>query len=201
MLTNPTTDKAKHTGIYDHLSACNTELSKINDALEEHLADEELEAEYVAAAEYNDQVVSVLAEIRCKIDGFGCVNSTAVTAPTTAATVLDTMTIIGPKLPNFDLQTFRGDIPEWSAFWEQFEQTVHLNNALSTMTKFFYLWHYLAGEAAAEIFGFPTSESCFVDAIKLLKGLFSDRNKIVQHHLSALRNLRHVKAGSVTSIY
>lgn len=197
LLTDPTADNPKLTGIYDRLSASNSELSKINDALEEHLADEELEAEYVAAAEYNDQAISMLAEIRCRVADLGRGDSTAATAPQNATpSAPDAPTRIGPRLPNLGMPTFRGDIHEWSAFWEQFEQTVHLNNALSTTTKFFYLRHYLAGEAAAAISGFPTSESCYADAIELLKERFGDRKRIEQHHLSALRSLPHVKSGS-----
>ncbi|KAH8036391.1 hypothetical protein HPB51_000173 [Rhipicephalus microplus] len=162
LLSYPTTDKPKLTGIYDHLSASNNELSKINDALEEHVADEDLEAEYVAAAEYKDKAISMLAEIRCKIDGLRHGDSTAAAAPQNENTSpSDVPTAIVPRLPNLGMPTFKGDIHEWSALWEQFEQTVHLNNALSTMTKFFYLRHYLAGEAAAVICGFPTSEACY----------------------------------------
>nr|XP_037291926.1 uncharacterized protein LOC119187905 [Rhipicephalus microplus] len=155
------------------LLTSNNELSKINDALEEHVADEELEAEYFAAAEYKDEAVRMLAEIRFKIDGLRHGDSTAAAAPQNANTSpSDVPTAIGPRLLNLDMPTFRGDIHEWSAFWEQFEQTVHLNNALSTTTKFFCLRHYLAGEAAAAICGFPTSEACYADTIELLKERF-----------------------------
>ncbi|XP_075723992.1 uncharacterized protein LOC142766061 [Rhipicephalus microplus] len=196
LLSDPTTDKPKLTGIYDRFSASINELSKINDALEEHVADEELEAKYVAAAEYNDEAISMLAEIRCKIDGLRLGDSTAAAAPQNANTSPSEMpTAIGERLLNLGMPTFRGDIHEWSAFWEQYEQTVHLNNALSTTTKF-YLCHYLTGEAAAAICGFPTSEACFADAIVLLEERFGDRKRIKQHHLSALRNLPHIKSGS-----
>lgn len=45
LLTDPAVDEAKLTGI-DCISASNSELSKLNSVLEEHLADE-LEAEYI----------------------------------------------------------------------------------------------------------------------------------------------------------
>ncbi|KAH8035916.1 hypothetical protein HPB51_011014 [Rhipicephalus microplus] len=142
LLSYPTADKLKLTGIYDRLSANNNELSKINHALEEHITDKELKAEYVAAAEYNDKAISMLAEIRCKIDGLRHGDSTAAAAPQNAnPSPSDVPTAIDPRLPNLSMPTFRDDIHEWSAFWEQFEQTVHLNNALSTTTKFFYLRH------------------------------------------------------------
>lgn len=48
LLTDPAMDEAKLTGIYDHLSGTNSELSKLNDALEDHLADDELEADYLS---------------------------------------------------------------------------------------------------------------------------------------------------------
>ncbi|KAH8022924.1 hypothetical protein HPB51_006354 [Rhipicephalus microplus] len=128
----------------------------MNEALEAHLTDEGLEGKYVVAAEYNDQVTSMLAEIHSKIDGLGRDDSTA--AKNATSSPPDAPTRIGLRLTNLDLPTFRGDIDKWSTFWEQFEQNVHLNNAFPMTTKFFYLRHYLAGEAAAAISGFSTSE-------------------------------------------
>lgn len=46
LLIDPAVDEAKLTGIDDCISASNSELSKLNSVLEEHLADE-LEAEYI----------------------------------------------------------------------------------------------------------------------------------------------------------
>ncbi|KAH7954175.1 hypothetical protein HPB49_016117 [Dermacentor silvarum] len=195
---DPTVNKPKLSGIYFHrLSASNNEISKLNDALEENTADDELKAEYVTAAEYNDQAISMLAEIRCKIAALERADSTAETAfQNPSPTVPHSMPRIGARLPNLDMPTFKGDIHKWAAFWEQFEQTVLLNNAISTTTKFFYLRHYLAGEAAATIAVLPTSEACYADAVELLKERFGDRKRIVEHHLTALRHLPHVKSGS-----
>ncbi|KAH8029707.1 hypothetical protein HPB51_003039 [Rhipicephalus microplus] len=77
LLTDPTADKPKLTGFHERLSARKNKLLKINEALEERLADEELEAEYVGAAEYNEQAISMLAETRCKIDGLDMGDYTA----------------------------------------------------------------------------------------------------------------------------
>ncbi|KAH7958666.1 hypothetical protein HPB49_004081 [Dermacentor silvarum] len=176
LLADPTVDKSKLSGIFDRLSASNNELLKLNDALEEHIADDELEAEYATAAEYIDQAISMLAEIRCKIAALERADSTAETASQNPSpTVPHAMPRIGPRLPNLDMPTFKGDIHKWAAFWEQFEQTVHLNNDISTTSQFFYLRHYLAGEAAAAIAGLPTSEACCADAVELLKERFRDR--------------------------
>ncbi|KAH8039742.1 hypothetical protein HPB51_008580 [Rhipicephalus microplus] len=97
LLSDPTTNKPKLTGIHDRLSASNNELSKVNDALEEHLVDEELEGKHVVAAEYNDKAISILAEGRCKIDGFRHGDSTAAAAPQNAKpSPSDVPTAIGP---------------------------------------------------------------------------------------------------------
>ncbi|KAH7978782.1 hypothetical protein HPB49_006739 [Dermacentor silvarum] len=104
LLTDPTVDKPKLSGIFDRLYASNNELSKLNDALEEHIADDELEAEYVTAAEYNDQAISMLAEIRCKIDTLEREDSTAETASQNSSpTVPHDMPKIGPRLTNLDI--------------------------------------------------------------------------------------------------
>ncbi|KAH7974693.1 hypothetical protein HPB49_018167 [Dermacentor silvarum] len=130
LLTDPTVDKPK-LSLQVYLSASNNELSKLNDALEEHIADDELEAAYVTTAEYNDQAISMLAEILCKFDALGRVNSTAETAAQNPSpTFPDAMPRIAPRLLNLDMPIFKGDINKWTAFWGQFEQTVHLNNAI-----------------------------------------------------------------------
>lgn len=68
LLPDSTMDKGKLSGIFDPLFASNDKLLKLNDALEEHITDDELEAEYIIpAAEQNDQAISMFAEIRCKI--------------------------------------------------------------------------------------------------------------------------------------
>ncbi|KAH7974168.1 hypothetical protein HPB49_010891 [Dermacentor silvarum] len=117
LLTDITMDKSKHSGIFDRLSASNNERSKLNDAHEEHIADDELEAEYVTAAEYTDQAVSMLPEIRCKIAALERADSTAETASQNPSlTVPHAMPRIRPRLPNLDRPTFKGDIHKWAAF-------------------------------------------------------------------------------------
>lgn len=59
--TEPNTDNPKLTGFYDRFAASNDELLNINEAHEAHLADEKLETEYVAAAEYNNRAISMIA--------------------------------------------------------------------------------------------------------------------------------------------
>ncbi|KAH8020722.1 hypothetical protein HPB51_003091 [Rhipicephalus microplus] len=124
---------AKLTGILDHLDASNLELSSINATLEEHIPDDDLEAEYSSAA-YNDQAIGMLTELRCEIADLGHVRSqpqAAVSAQTTtiAEANAQPMTVqpglkagpsCGLRLPKFSLLTFNGDIHNWTGFWEQF---------------------------------------------------------------------------------
>ncbi|KAH7957980.1 hypothetical protein HPB51_028035 [Rhipicephalus microplus] len=87
LINNTNTDINMLTGILDHLSASNLELSSINAALEEHISDDELEAEYSAAAKCNDQAIGMLTESRCQIAALGRLRSqaqAAVSAQTTA---------------------------------------------------------------------------------------------------------------------
>ena len=129
----------------DRLSSSNDRLSKIDDEIEEHIPEDELGVEYATAAEYNDEAISMLAELTCRIEALERAERDRATpsqAPPVQPNVTDNAVLprsfCRPSLPKLDMPTFKGDINQWTGFWEQFEQTVHLNNALSSPTKFFY---------------------------------------------------------------
>ena len=50
------------------------------------------------------------------------------------------------RLPQRQIRHFKGDILEWTSFWETFNAAVH-TSSLSAVQKFDYLKEYLKGEA------------------------------------------------------
>ncbi|KAH7936654.1 hypothetical protein HPB49_002058 [Dermacentor silvarum] len=191
---------ANLTGILSRFSSSNLELSSINAAIKVHISDNELEVEYSAAVDYDDQAIGTLAESRCQMAAFERPETeppqhTVSPKPNPAVTNRAT-SHSGLRLPKLNLPTFRGDDHQCLGFWEQFEKTVHLNETLSHTTKFYHLRKYIAAEAAASIACLATTESCYADAVELPKERFGDRKKIEQYHLTALRNLPHVVSGN-----
>lgn len=53
------------------------------------------------------------------------------------------------KLPKLILPRFRGDVTEWTSFWDSFKSAVHENEAISPIDKF----NYLEGPASRAIQG------------------------------------------------
>ena len=44
-----------------------------------------------------------------------------------------------PRLPKLTLQRFRGEITQWSSFWDSYKSAIHDNASISTIDKFNYL--------------------------------------------------------------
>ncbi|KAH6933166.1 hypothetical protein HPB50_012691 [Hyalomma asiaticum] len=167
--------------------------------MEDHIPADELASEYAEAADYEDQAVATLARLQCRIEDINNAQR-AVDVGNSASTVHAVTNVgnanIGPRLPRLEIKPFNGSIREWTAFWEQFDGTVHSNATLSDTDKFHYLRNYLRGEAAAAIAGFATTSACYENAVQLLRDRYGDKRQIEQHHLRALRDIRCVGLAS-----
>ena len=58
-----------------------------------------------------------------------------------------------PRLPKLTLPKFRGDITNWSAFWDSYKYAVHENTSIPVVDKFNYLSSLLEGPAHRTIQG------------------------------------------------
>ncbi|KAH7986495.1 hypothetical protein HPB51_026656 [Rhipicephalus microplus] len=101
-----------------------------------------------------------------------------------------------PWLPQLQIPTFKGDISQWTSFWEQFEIIIYLNSDLTPATKFYLMKSFVCKDAATAIVGLPMTESCYADAMGMLKERFADKATIIEHHLRALRNLPRVTSAN-----
>ena len=78
-------------------------------------------------------------------------------------------TLSKAKLPKLDLPVFKGDITEWTTFWDMYESAVHSNSNLSSVQKFIYLRTLLSYSAKDAIAGLTLSDANYDEAIKVLK--------------------------------
>jgi predicted O-linked N-acetylglucosamine transferase (SPINDLY family) len=96
------------------------------------------------------------------------------------------------NLPKFNLQVFDEKYENWVSFLHLFQSTIHHNQSLSDVQKFFYLKSYLKGEPLNLLSTLPLSQSNYNVAIELLKDRYANQKKIVNTHLKALFSLPQV---------
>ena len=98
------------------------------------------------------------------------------------------------KLPKLELKKVNGDHSKWTSFWDTFEASVHKNKNLSPIEKFNYLISLLERSAAEAISVLTLTASNYYEAIKILKGIFGNKQQIIYRHMEIL-----LKFDSVTS--
>ena len=91
-----------------------------------------------------------------------------------------------PRLPKLSLPTFRGDVTNWSAFWDLYQLAVHENTSIAVVDKFNYLNSLLDGPAARAIQGLTLNEGNYESAIGLLKDRFGRPQQIISAHMEEL---------------
>ena len=92
------------------------------------------------------------------------------------------------KLPKLSIPTFRGDVLEYSNYWELFNANVH-QLAIDKVQKFSYLRTTLEGEPATLIGNLELSADNYDSAITMLQERYGDKNRIIQEHYKKLLNL------------
>ncbi|MCP4479238.1 MAG: DUF1759 domain-containing protein [Planctomycetaceae bacterium] len=74
----------------------------------------------------------------------------------------------GVRLPKISLPRFNGDVTKFSSFWQSFECSVHLNEAVSTVNKLNYLLTLLEGPAFKAVEGLELTEDNYEQAVEIL---------------------------------
>ena len=80
------------------------------------------------------------------------------------------------RLPKIVLPKFRGDVTQWTTFWDSYKNAVHDNKDISTIDKFNYLKSLLEGSAARCIQGLPITEHNYDNAVELLQERLASHN-------------------------
>jgi hypothetical protein len=96
---------------------------------------------------------------------------------------LSGVTQIRPKSPKLVLSKFKGNVANWTGFWDSYQVTVHDNTLLSTIDKFNYLNSLLEGAAARAIQGLSLTSANYEHAIALLKERFGKPQRVVTSHI------------------
>jgi hypothetical protein len=100
------------------------------------------------------------------------------------------------KLPAIKLEPFRGDVENWSRFWEQFRSSIDQNASLSTINKHVFLRGYLEGEPKMLVDGIAVTAGTYEETKKILLARYGDTNHIIQAHLDFLEALPPVTSAT-----
>ena len=93
------------------------------------------------------------------------------------------------KLPKLSLKKFKGDIKEWTPFWDSYKSAIHDNPDLSNVDKFNYLNSLLEASAAEAIAGLKLTSTNYQEAVELLNQRFGNKQQIINSHMDSLLQL------------
>ena len=156
-------------------------LKRLDEEIAELIDDEAVVLrEITEADEFSERIYESLARINMCVSGAG--GSSEGAGPSSS-------TLSKAKLPKLDLPAFKGDITEWTTFWDMYESAVHSNSNLSSVQKFTYLRTLLSHSGKDAIAGLILSDANYDEAIKVLKERFGNKEKIIANHMEELVNL------------
>ena len=99
------------------------------------------------------------------------------------------------KIKPLPVPTFSGELKDWSAFWDRFEQSVHRNKNFNDVEKLQYLMEGLKGPSKATLYGLSLTGSSYRAAIKLLTEKYGDPTQLVQVYYDELHSLETANDG------
>ena len=109
-----------------------------------------------------------------------------------------------PRLPKLVLPRFKGDVKDWSAFWDSFKSAIHDNNDIPKVDKFNYLKSLLEGTAFKTVQGLTLTDRNYDSAIQLLKERFGNPQQIISAHMEGLLKVSICtgdRPGSLRAVY
>jgi hypothetical protein len=98
------------------------------------------------------------------------------------------------RLPQRQIRHFKGDIMEWTSFWETFNAAIH-SSSLSAVQKFDYLKEYLKGEARLFVENLELTDANYQIAINQLKATYGKTEVLINAHFDKLDSLQPVRDG------
>ena len=91
-----------------------------------------------------------------------------------------------PRLPKLTLPRFRGEVTQWSSFWDSYKSAVH-ENTVAIIDN--YLNSLLEGAAARTIQGLTLNEANYNSAIQLLQDRYEKPQHIISAHMEEIIKL------------
>ena len=98
------------------------------------------------------------------------------------------------RLPKLELHKFKGNVINWTSFWDSFKSAVHENASLLKIDKFNYLHTLLEGAASRVIQGLPLMEDNYDTAVSMLQERFGNPQAIISVHMDELLKLPECSA-------
>ena len=159
-------------------------LKKLDEEILELLDDDEaIVAEITNADKFNDRIYESLAKIEVQMRGVSRVKARDHVSVSSSDIASKT------KLPKLNLPVFKGNVTEWTTFWDLYNVAIHSNDSLSPVQKFTHLRTLVSHSAKDAIAGLTLSDANYDEAIKILKDRFGNREKIISKHMEELVNL------------
>ena len=87
------------------------------------------------------------------------------------------------------MKKFKGDIKEWTPFWDSYNSSIHENPDLNKIHKSNYLTSLLESSAAEAISGLKITEPNYDEGVEVLKQRFGNKQQIVNSHIDGLLQL------------
>lgn len=141
----------------------------------------------------SETIVAKIIDCKLKIEQFSAVSPPAVVPPSPAAVAPSTPQA-NARLPKLILPKFKGDVKNWTSFWDSFKSAVHNNESIPKVDKFNYLNSLLEGTAYKTVQGLPLTEANYDSAVAMLKDRFGDPQQIICAHMEGL--MKVVNCGS-----
>ncbi|KRZ72377.1 hypothetical protein T10_4990 [Trichinella papuae] len=154
-------------------------LRLLQEELEEGLSLNDLEKEIDEFGTLENEIL----EIRCIAEDF-IENQTDEKRTETMKNGIDAS--VNVRLPRYELPKFKGDVLEFTSFWEQFEDSIHSRQDISDSAKFSYLRSCLSGSALAAVNGLSLTAANYFAAIEILKNRFGRKDVVIQNHIRKL---------------
>ena len=169
--------------------------NELNEAQDEYInvnSSEQTDAIVDEDEEYYDRVIRpVLIKVQARVSATVEKDDVSVASSHTVET----------KLPKMRLPKFKGDVRQWTSFWDQFYVGVAQHDHIPDVTKFQYLISCLEGEAKSAIAGLSLSSAHYSVAVELLVERFGRREKIIFHHIQDLLELKLTPSPSVVELW
>ena len=91
-----------------------------------------------------------------------------------------------PRLLKLVLPKFKGDVKDWSTFWDSFKSAIHDNNDIPKVDKFNYSKSLLEGTVFKIVQGLTLSDLNYDSAIQMLKERFGNPQQIISARMEGL---------------
>jgi hypothetical protein len=100
--------------------------------------------------------------------------------------------VASTKLLKRQIKPFKGDVLEWTAFWEGYNAAVH-ESAIPAVQKFGYLKDYLKGEGQLCVENLELTDANYTVAVTLLKAMYGKSDVLIEAHTHKLDTLQPVR--------